>query len=67
MTPTPSTKAARGRGRPPVAASDRRDYVRCTRLTHVEADALADRAIADDVSEGDILRAALAAYLEGRR
>lgn len=63
----PPSTITRPRGRPPVADADRREYVCATRLTRAEADRLADHALANDITEGDVLRAALAAYLRGRR
>jgi hypothetical protein len=63
MRSTPATLALRKRGRPPVDDAERRELVRCTRLTHAEAEALAARADADSCPEGDVLRAALAEYL----
>ncbi len=63
MKPAP----ARGRGRPALPDDERREYVRSTRLTATEAEALTERAERDECAEGDVLRAALARYLRGRR
>lgn len=58
---------ARARGRPPVDDADRREYVRAARLTRAEADQLAELAARLELTEGDVLRRALAAYAARKR
>ena len=61
------TTPARLRGRPPIDDADRREYVRAARLTRAEADLLAELAAKLALTEGDVLRRALAAYAARKR